>query len=584
MLAPSVPATLKAWPVHARALPRSERNRSGAERFFAMPWQAFETSACSSLSAAALTAAAAYARRLRVERRRQRQALMSRSVAMAATSSSVGAALQQGMLEPTQEELLELFDTASGGRTTVSFEEAISLDGVDGVLEEGAATIKELEVIWGDADEAVGFKEFSKWYCDVLKVYDDFLMQDAVAPPDDLLEEEVSEEELRGMSDEQLLEDAPAMGVQVDTLKTPNTRQTRRTLEDELNLKSLGKMNNEEEPDLEGVAAPSASGRQNVEITQLFRQACDEMNLMSYEALKDIPEIESLLEEEDLLEEELQAMWDDLPKKGDAIDVLAFRDLLAKVDELFEYVDEDEEEEEKEGLLTMEEDRGIARPKKRSLNKVKQEMLDLVRSLEVKEGKPCGLGGREETDGELIKLSGELEDIWRDDAGDLSDFDATQLSGDWELIYSTSEKWRRWGSILNAGREIKDAQFEALIQNFSVREEDDYNEYDMEEVFQSGPEDKEKIELCMRGQGSWKVALQQNVVTGEEDLVLKLEITAVEYDTPDDRVEFTSDKTLASQMCRTFSYGFISFIDEDFRVIRTSLTGRSIYLFRKLDS
>eukprot|EP00913_Durusdinium_trenchii_P022306 g20959.t1 len=70
---------------------------------------------------------------------------------------------------------------------------------------------------------------------------------------------------------------------------------------------------------------------------------------------------------------------------------------------------------------------------------------------------------------EVIKLAGELEDIWRDQVGDLNEFDGAKLAGLWELVYSTSVKFRRWGSVLNAVRDIKDAKFEALIQNFAVR-------------------------------------------------------------------------------------------------------------------
>eukprot|EP00434_Breviolum_minutum_P036054 symbB.v1.2.031930.t2/scaffold3763.1/size50786/1 len=308
-------------------------------------------------------------------------------------------------------------------------------------------------------------------------------------------------------------------------------------------------------PSTEGIATPSAGGgRENVEITQLFRQACDENNLLSFESLKEISEIDEMLLSEDLAEEELLDMWEDLPKKkGDFIDVLAFRDLLAKIDELFEYVEED--------ALMQFEGGGLAKAKKRSLQTVKQELLDAINQL----------------DGEVIKLAGELEDIWRDQVGDLNDFDGAKLQGLWELIYSTSVKFRRWGSVLNAVRDIKNAKFEALIQNFGISGDDGYNEYDMEEVFKAkeSEESEEEVELSMRGQGSWKLGIQQNVVTGDEDLVVKLEVTGVEYDTLEDTVENCGEKTLMSPMCRTFSYGFISYMDDKIRVMRTSLTGRS---------
>ncbi|CAJ1413233.1 unnamed protein product [Effrenium voratum] len=534
-------------------------------------------------------------------------------VSLAAAGSTIET-LEQADL--SEEELLALFKEASKGKDAVTFDQAAGLEGVDAVLEEGAANIEELKVIWGNADEPLDFDGFCGWYNDVLKLYDAFLWQDAVAPPSELLAEELGAEDLRGLSDEQLLEDAPAIGVKVQDLNTsplkPAQQMKYGTLTEKVPeyieppwklaekevARRLGKAPPEDEdefgsyeqeakPGEGGLATPSAGGRrQNVEITQLFRQACDENNLLSFEDMKEISEIDDLLSSEDLAEEELQDMWDGLPKKkGETIDVLAFRDLLAKIDELFEYVEEEEEEEDPIQALMQFEGGGIQKAKKRSLLTVKQDLLDALGRLEAQQDKPAGLGGSEEADGEVIKLAGELEDIWRDQVGDFSEFDGSKLAGLWELVYSTSVKFRRWESVLNGVRDIKDGKFEALIQNFSICEDDDYNEYDMEEVFKVpvGEDGKEEMELSMRGQGSWKLGIQSNVVTGEEDdLVLKLEITGVEFDTPDDAVDNCGPKTLMSPMCRTFSYGFLSFTDDDLRVMRTSLTGRSLYIFQRI--
>ncbi|CAE7853553.1 unnamed protein product [Symbiodinium necroappetens] len=516
--------------------------------------------------------------------------------------------------ELTDEELQSLFDAASEGKDVVTFDQAASLEGVDAVLEEGAANVEELKVIWGDPDEPLDFEGFSRWYNDVLKLYDSFLWQDAVAPPSDVFDdEEQGLEDMNNLDDEQLLEDAPAVGVQVERLSTsalkPKQKMMYGTLTDKVPEYQkppwklaeeiiTGKTDDyledysvEDEGDsrrTDGLATPSAGGgRQNVEITQLFRQACDEKNLLSFDALKEISEFEDMLEQEDISEEELEEIWEELPKKnGDFIDVLAFRDLLAKVDELFEYVEEDEEEEpEEQAIMQVEGKGGISKAKKRGLQTVKQDLLDAIARLEAQTDKPAGLGSTEEKDGEIVKLAGELEDVWRDQVGDLNKFDGAKFEGTWELIYSTSVKFRRWGSVLNGVREIKNGEFEALVQKFSPGDDSKYesfNEYDMEEVFKAPNEDGEQVELCMRGQGSWRLGIQQNVVTGEEDVVLKLEITNVEYDTLEDTVEYCGDKTLMSPMCRTFSYGFLSYMDDEYRVMRTSLTGKSLYIFQRI--
>lgn len=553
---------------------------------------------------------AGFARRKLLSRRGQERTFQ---VCLAATGSTIET-LEQADL--SEEELLSIFKTASEGKDQVTFDQAASLEGVDAVLEEGAANLEELKVIWGDPDESLDFDGFCSWYNDVLKLYDAFFWQDAVAPPAELLEEERDAEDLRNLSDEQLLEDAPAIGVKVQDLRTsvlkPKQEMRYGTLTDKVPVpeKPLWKQFEEEQarkagkapeeeygteyeedkpigPSTEGLATPSAGGgRENVEITQLFRQACDENNLLSFESLKEISEIDEMLSSEDLAEEELLHMWDNLPKKkGDFIDVLAFRDLLAKIDELFEYVEEDVEEDPENEALMQFEGGGLAKAKKRNLQTVKQELLDAINRLEASQDKPCGLGSTEELDGEVIKLAGELEDVWRDQVGDLNDFDGAKLAGLWELIYSTSVKFRCWGSVLNAVRDIKNAKFEALIQNFGISGDDGFNEYDMEEVFKAkvSEDSEEEVELSMRGQGSWKLGIQQNVVTGDEDLVVKLEITGVEYDTLEDTVDNCGEKTLMSPMCRTFSYGFISYMDDKIRVMRTSLTGRSVYIFQRID-
>lgn len=527
--------------------------------------------------------------------------------------------LEEQLTDPTDEELQELFELASEGRDVVTFEQALSLDGVDGVLEEEAASVDELQVLWGDARKALDLEAFSVWYCDVLKLYDQFLWQDAVGPPDEAFEDE--KEDLRNASDDQLLEDSPSMGVKVQDVKAPevpknkdlkfgslndnvisynryfldealdpdNKNTTLKTLEGIMEEQKKKAME-EAGPVGEGMAAPTPEGRSNVEITQLFRQACDVNNLLPYDALKEISEIQELLEE-DLSEKELEGMWDAMPKRGvngDKIDVLGLRDLLAKIDDIFEYVPEDEEEEEEEDEETSLVRGGrteLGKVRKRNIKNILEDLLECIRDLQEVEKKPCGMDGREETDGELIRLAGELEDVWRDTVGDLSDYDAKKFIGDWELMYSTSSKFRRWEGLMNPGRSIRNGKWEAVVENFSVSFADDFNEYDLEEVFQAPTTedlDGPTKELCIRGQGSWKAATTQNVVTGEEDLLLKKTMTAVEYDTPDGGVETDGGKIILSQPLRTASYSFLCFMDDDYRVMRTGYTGRTLFIFKRI--
>lgn len=181
------------------------------------------------------------------------------------------------------------------------------------------------------------------------------------------------------------------------------------------------------------------------------------------------------------------------------------------------------------------------------------------------------------------RLCAQLETCWRETLEYVDEFEVTPVVGEWELVYSTSAKWRRWQSVLNTGDKfIKKAKFDGLVQSFRVVEGAlTANEYDMEEIFITEEGEEER---GIRGVGAWSCYVQDNVVTGLEDLVLRIQMQAVEYDgDEEDEVKQAGDKILESQMVRTFAYSYMCYIDEDTRIMRTGLTDKSIFVFRRLE-
>jgi len=486
-------------------------------------------------------------------------------------NAAASAALEQSS-QPDEEDLRRIFATASRGKELVTFKEATSLNGVEGVVEEGATTLDELEIIWGDAEEPLDFDGFADWYCEVLSIYDDFLWKDAVAPPDDLLAEDVEEEDTydedKEYTDEELLDDESAVGQTIKGL----TEERQKTVEESAKA-GVGMRSLDPPPPAAPAAAPAGEGRQNVEVTRLFREGCDDDNQLAFEDFVEISEIKDLLDEGEITEKELRTMFEEFPSKNGSIDVLAFRDLLKRVDDLFEFVDEEEVALEQQAA---EEDQRLASTREPA--RVRAELLALIASLKASEGKACGLGGADETDPGIIKLTAELEDLWRDEVGDLMSFDTSPLVGDWELLYSTSQKYRRWENVMNPGQGyVKKGKVDSLLQSFTV-DEGLTKEYDMEEVFTN---DEGKF-LSVRGLGSWRMNVQANVVTGEDDLVMKLAIQRAEYDTEEDQVLQAPKKLLESQMLRTFCYSFLGYVDEEIRVMRTGLSGQAVFVFQRL--
>jgi len=74
-------------------------------------------------------------------------------------------------------------------------------------------------------------------------------------------------------------------------------------------------------------------------------------------------------------------------------------------------------------------------------------------------------------------------------------------------------------------------------------------------------------------------------VTGQEDIRLKINMAGCEYDDNDDR---TKDHPMVEdiavqRMMRTYLYTFLSYIDADYRVMRTGLTGQSVWIFQRMN-
>eukprot|EP00974_Lingulodinium_polyedra_P022534 2174786-Lingulodinium_polyedra.AAC.1 len=106
--------------------------------------------------------------------------------------------------------------------------------------------------------------------------------------------------------------------------------------------------------------------------------------------------------EDDVTKEELEDMFSALPVQAGTIDALAFRDLLERIDGLFDPGSEQEAEEGDQGGVQNGEGTEMASegtavvPEQRDAAVVMSELLHTVASLQAKEGRPCSLSGTEQ--------------------------------------------------------------------------------------------------------------------------------------------------------------------------------------------
>lgn len=455
--------------------------------------------------------------------------------------------------EPKSGNIRGIFDEARGTMDEVNFDQAIRLEGVDGIIDEGATTLQELEVLWGDTAEAKNFDEFSLWYGDILNLYDDFLWKDAVAPPDAIFgDEETSKDEDKEWTDEDLLEDAPVIATGLD--------EVARKMDAE---KEAGKIIS-----VAAGPAPETAGRSTEEIKSLFQEVSGDDNLVSVEEFKELDEIKDLLQSGDLQEAELQDMWSELPgasAAGGRVDIFAFRAMLNRIDDLYEADEEATAMTPAMCALTREE--------------LKQAIQEAVNSLKL----PVGLDGREDLDQSVLRAAAKLEQNWRLlNQASFENFDTDLLLGDWELSFTTSDKMRRYKSVLNQDEGlIRGVDFVTVIQSF--RKSKDVLgilEYDVEEVFKT--RGNNSMELSVRGAGVWRAATIPNVVTGSEDLKLQMNILQLEHDTENGKLIDPGVSCLKGQMARTWCYCFVSYVDSEMLVLRTGFQPNQFFIFSKM--
>lgn len=491
---------------------------------------------------------------------------VSRSPVISRVASS-----EEGLVDDFEQisdaELRYLFEQTCDGSDKASFDQAIQLEGVEGTLDEGATSLKELEQLWGDSSIKLDLEAFSEWYRSILNIYSDFLLKDAVTLPRELVEDgaqggkpAAQKKKLEDYTDDELLEDLPSF------MELPRPPQ-----EEE------GRFGLQPVPEPE----KSAGGRSMDEIKELFRGSCDVDNQLALDGFVEIKEIRELLRSGDLSLEELKSMWAELPKssKGtDNIDVFTFKTLMNRIDDLFE----DGDDEAANSAVSQEK-------ALRSAVKVRQDLFTEIDTICSGLKENVGIDAKSEEDEIVVKLANELHSIWQGEIlQDAQLFDSNSLVGDWELIYTTAAKFRRFKSILNAIEVFRDVRFETMIQSFSRFSDPDGMletlDYDLEEVFVPPPGkkfDNDIKEVAIRASGRWKVSTITNVVAAEEEVKLQLNFSTFENDTMQGGVAIPTDTIDDTTSMRSFSYSFISYVDSEMLITRTGFSGTSVYVFRR---
>ena len=281
--------------------------------------------------------------------------------------------------------------------------------------------------------------------------------------------------------------------------------------------------------------------------------------------LKRWAELDEMIVNEEILVTELQEILDSVPSSPDNPDLLDEAGFLAfyeAIDDLFEDVDDDEEEVAPTAASSAVDSAAL-----------KEDLLDLLEDLNTDEDRlPCGLEADEQEQDAIQELVEALErtstNQIREKQGEISRDD---LAGTWELLYSSSSAMKFNKGLSGLGGSFPNGRFAGVKQVLKA------NKY-MTDV-----EYLERIEVNpssasfdVKVTGDWELRRSVSLFTGEPSTVLTVVPERVTYGPTSTRADHWKSLGPLNMLD-------VTYLDEDLRVMRGNTAVDTIFIFRRAD-
>lgn len=293
----------------------------------------------------------------------------------------------------------------------------------------------------------------------------------------------------------------------------------------------------------------------------LFAAIADENFLVGMDELKLWVELQEMLKEGDLLLSELQSIYDSIgDKKSGKLNEEGFVTLYEKIDALFEDEVEDEAGDDEVATTV-------------SSNRIKKDLLNFIDLIENddEEALRCCLDSTEEDQKQVLNIVTALEaqptNLIKQKSGNI---DAKDLTGTWELIYSSSSAMKFNKGLSGIGGSFPNGRFGGLKQKLTATK------------YVKDVEYKEWIEVkpspasfYVSVTGSWDLKTSMSLFTGEPSILLNIEPDRVEYGPTSTRADHW--KSLGPTNLLDLTY-----LDDNFRVMRGCTSTDTIFLYKRV--
>jgi hypothetical protein len=297
----------------------------------------------------------------------------------------------------------------------------------------------------------------------------------------------------------------------------------------------------------------------------LFAAIADEDYLVGMDELKLWVELQDMLEEGDLLPSELQEFYDEIEKpESGKLSEVGFIVLYEKIEELFE----DDDDATKKDEESSEEISDVP-----TRNVVKEDLMSFIELIEdedEEETLACGLDSAEKDQKQILNIVKALEEqpsnIITQKNGNI---EFSDLTGTWDLVYSSSSAMKFNKGLSGLGGSFPNGRFGGLTQKFIATK------------FVRDVEYLERIEVNpspasfdVSVTGSWDLRTSMSLFTGQPSIVLNIEPDLVKYGPTSTRADHW--KSLGPTNMLDLTY-----LDEDFRVMRGCTATETIFLYKK---
>lgn len=294
-------------------------------------------------------------------------------------------------------------------------------------------------------------------------------------------------------------------------------------------------------------------------VENIFSQLAEGKTAISMSDIKRWQELVSFLEDGDLLESELQNIFEKTPKASgttDELDEVGFTIFYNMVDDLFE----DDEGEEEEDTSTS------------SLSR-KSELFKLLVQLESdEEVLSCGLEASEQDQEKVLEIVTSLEAESSNKVltkgGKII---PTDLSGSWDLLYTSSGMMRFNKGLSGLGGSFPNGKFGGLRQNLIATKYMTDVEYI--ERIDVNPE-ANSFNVVVNG--NWELKSSVSLLTGSPSTIMSVEPDKVSYGPTTTRADHWKS-------VRAMNLLDLSYLDDDLRIMRGNTSTDSLFIFKKGD-